>query len=182
MQNQRIRFLIVSTVTLLLIGGSAPASWCLTSAVRKGAEEALPNVSRAVLRHDEQAFDSVYPQIRDYYKTRGLGEERTDEALVDAWIRHRRGDATGSLSAPTALSITVSYGLLSVQTTPAGASVFLDKEDIKKTTPTSVMVRSGWRVIRFEKKGYKVATRTADVSAGEETKVSQMLEPEGVEE
>jgi len=87
-----------------------------------------------------------------------------------------RPPAADTRPAPAAIPAAEYFGTLEIESTPAGAAVFVDQRPVGETPLQLLRVRAGSHAVRIERDGYQRWTTAVNVPASQVTRVSARLE------
>lgn len=111
-------------------------------------------------------------------KTERSAFEWVVESADDAAQKASSGPAGPSAApAATAVAATEGHGVFGIESTPAGADVYVNGDFVGTTPIPEHRLATGRHQVELKKKGYAVWTRNLSVSAGARATVAAELEP-----
>lgn len=131
-------------------------------------------ISKEVLDKDKETISEAYPGIEKFY-----GDRRSsrDLAIVVsmAWTKYRSENREKNISTKTFIQLSTSYGQLTVNSTPTGASIAVDSKQWDGNTNETAWTEAGERKVQLTKKDCNSEEGKAVVTPGGDTTFERTL-------
>ena len=134
-----------------------------------------PAIPAALLAEDKRTIDAAYPVIRDFYLNRNHKMEDVPRIVSLAWTGFRWTHPSVPMTRARFIQLSTSYGQLTVNSDPVGASIAVDGKPWDELTNTTDWTEAGERSVDLTKKGCKSETKKVMVPAGGSAKVESKL-------
>ena len=145
------------------------------------------NFAEVTLKVDADAeiwVNNVKKGVRTWTGSLGKGtykieckQEGCETSMISREITAEMNGQTITLPAPRPI-----YGSLNVESTPIGATIYIDGKEIGKTPRYINEVLIGQRALRLVKEGYKEYSETVSVAKGERKQVKAVLSKQEVQQ
>jgi hypothetical protein len=138
-----------------------------------------PDVNDAMLSQDIAAVQSSRLSIRRIYLEKGFNASEADSALLYGWkqLRLKVLTPTTALSSESLVNYVSGFGKLIIKTTPVGAAVQLDYDNLSQLTNAVAWPSAGTYRIKLSLDGYKPIEDTCEVQEGKPTLFERTLKP-----
>ncbi len=136
------------------------------------AKGAIP---AALLDEDKGVIDNAYPLIRNYYVNQKHTKEDVARIVGFAWTDFRRTNPSGHMTHAEFIQLSTSYGQLTINSDPLGASIAVDSKPWDEPTNVTDWTEAGERSVNLTKKGCKSETGKVFVPPGGNAKFERKL-------
>lgn len=142
-----------------------------SSCMSRGA----PVVTSAVLLGDRRVVQEAYPSLRSSLTARGFREADAARVTALSWTQFRSKNPNAHMDTTAFLAVSMSFGKLTVKSSPEGASIEVDAQSWENKTNTADWTAAGKRRVRLTRNRCAGAEGTVDVPAGGEAEFERTL-------
>jgi len=112
-----------------------------------------PGVPTVVLDQDKKVIESSYGTVRQFYVSKNHTSGDVADISILAWTKFRDENASAPMDGRTFVQMSMSYGQLTVDSEPPGATIFVDSKQWDDLTDSTNWTEAGERSVKLLKKG-----------------------------